>query len=165
MAKTVTIDKLGSALDDAIKMLSEGKEKQVEKAVRASFIDTCQEIIIKTPVNTGRARSNWFLSQGKPSGKVTESRNFDNRINEVRNKFSGKVFGNSFYLTNNLPYIKTLEYGGYPKNPQKGTRVRKGAGYEIRSRGGFSKQAPSGMVRITVNKFSRRFKKNLKVFS
>lgn len=47
----------------------------------------------------------------------------------------------SLFISNNLPYITTLEYGGYPNPPKKGT------GKTIN---GYSKQAPNGMVGVTL---------------
>lgn len=44
---------------------------------------------------------------------------------------------NPYYFTNSLPYIRKLEYGGYTSKPETAKTV-----------GGFSKQAPHGMVRI-----------------
>ena len=47
----------------------------------------------------------------------------------------------SIFISNNLPYITTLEYGGYPKHPKGG----KGKTVD-----GFSRQAPEGMVGVTL---------------
>jgi hypothetical protein len=166
VVKKVDADKLGAALSDVTSMLSSEKYAQVEKATRAAFIDVSSEIIIKTPVDTGRARANWFITQGSPSSEVTTSSNGSSRISEVQSKLSGDVLGKVFYLVNNLPYIGVLEFGGYPKNVKKGSRVKKGKGaFEIRSINGYSKQAPNGFVRLSVSKFERKFKNYLKAFS
>lgn len=44
---------------------------------------------------------------------------------------------NPYYFTNSLPYVRMLEYGGYTDKPETEKTI-----------GGFSKQAPQGMVRI-----------------
>lgn len=67
----------------------------------------------------------------------------------------------SIYIENNLPYINTLEYGGYPDPVKKGT-YEKGTGYVIKSRGGFSKQAPHGMVGLTMARYEKLLKEVLK---
>lgn len=162
VANKIEIGQLGSALNDALSMLKQGKEKQVDSALRDAFIGTAETIRIKTPADTGRARANWFLTKIKPSKKIVKS---NTSSQSYSSKLSGRVLGNRFFLTNNLPYIKTLEYGGYPKDVKKGTKKRKGGGYEIRSSGGYSKQAPNGMVRITLKNFPRRLKKALRVYS
>ena len=60
---------------------------------------------------------------------------------------AGKIF-----MTNNLPYARTLEFGKYPTPVKRGTYVGKGR-YEKRSQGGFSKLAPRGMVRVNALRF------------
>ena len=54
-----------------------------------------------------------------------------------------------YWIYNNLEYIHVLEFGLFPTPVKKGTRIP-GGGYEIRSEGGFSKQAPGGMVRLAI---------------
>ena len=63
------------------------------------------------------------------------------------------------FFTNNLPYIETLEYGGYPNPVKKGTWVKKSKSYEVRSTGGFSKQvAPDGWVRKTLKAMAKKIR-------
>lgn len=58
-----------------------------------------------------------------------------------------------YYISNNLPYIGVLEYGGYPNPPKKGSWSKRDQAWVIKSENGFSKQAPEGMVGLTVAKF------------
>jgi hypothetical protein len=58
--------------------------------------------------------------------------------------------GRKIYMTNALPYIRILEYGGYPNPPKRPT------GKTIN---GFSTQAPGGMVRISVAEFNEKLVK------
>lgn len=160
MAKSISIDQLGKTLSSVLGKLDEETLKSSEKAIRATFIETTEEIKVRTPVDTGRARANWFVTKGKPTNK-TVKRTTDNPSQNV-GKFSGAVLGETFYLSNNLPYINALEYGEYPKSVKKGSYNRKRKAYQIRSANGFSKQAPNGMVRITLAKFNRRLKANVK---
>jgi hypothetical protein len=87
----------------------------------------------------GRARANWFPTIGQPSDDTTESTN----QNESASRITGikdQIAGNVYYLTNNLPYIRRLEYDNW------------------------SKQAPRGMVRVTLrealNELKRAVSKN-----
>jgi hypothetical protein len=50
---------------------------------------------------------------------------------------TGAAIGNTFFFTNNVPYIRRLEYG-------------------------YSEQAPQGMVRRNLQNFNRLLVKNLK---
>lgn len=135
------------------------KNKEVElKDVRKTYAFALYSSIVKkTPVDTGRARGNWNISINTPDLSIDE--NID------KNKVPAKIKKNqqelekakkdeSIFISNNLPYIEKLEYGGYPSPVKKGTKVskkgEKPARYEIRSEGGYSKQAPEGMIGVTL---------------
>lgn len=90
-------------------------------------------VVKKTPVDTGRARGNWLISVNNPS-KANTSR-IDKRKTgaepsetikqEEKAKLEKAKGDESIYISNNLEYISALEYG-------------------------HSKQAPSGMVGVTL---------------
>jgi len=54
------------------------------------------------------------------------------------------VLNKKVYFTNNLPYIETLEYGGYP-NPSKGKKTTSGYSNQLRPF-----KSPKGWVRATL---------------
>lgn len=96
-------------------------------------------IVKKTPVDTGRARANWNISVGKVDDSVTdEKKKTGTKYKEKDIKVDGDE---SIFISNNIEYITKLEYGGYPNPPKNGTG---------KTEGGFSKQAPNGMVGVTV---------------
>lgn len=116
------------------------KDKEVElKDVRKTYAFALYTSIVKkTPVDTGRARGNWNISVGKDdttTKKDTEPqyRNIES-VPKVEND-------ETIYISNNLPYITKLEYGGYPNPPKKGNG---------KTVNGYSKQAPEGMVGVTL---------------
>jgi hypothetical protein len=80
-----------------------------------------------TPVDTGRARSNWAADEGAPGQHLHEFP--DAKPGSVPAPATPDVSGISgtkpVYIINNLPYIKRLEEG-------------------------HSKQAPAGMVRLAI---------------
>ncbi len=134
------------------------KDKNVEiKEVRKRYAFALYSSIVrKTPVgnpdfdkDSGRARANWNVSVGSPDTTVTN----DKRKNPLPlSKMPDPKGDESIFISNNLPYITTLEYGGFPNPVEKGSRTRKGvkpARYEKFSENGFSKQAPEGMVGVT----------------
>ena len=95
-------------------------------------------IVKKTPVDTGRARANWNVSAGNPDLSTSEeTRESPKSISTIPDPQGDE----SMFISNNLPYITKLEYGGYP-NPPKG-----GNGKTV---DGYSKQAPEGMVGVTL---------------
>ena len=63
--------------------------------------------------------------------------------------------GTSFSIINPSPYGPMLEFGGYPNPPQKGSYNYRTKTWEVLSIGGYSRQAPKGMVRVTIGEFSR----------
>ena len=115
------------------------KQKVEIKEVRRAFAFALYSSIVeKTPVDTGRARGNWNISVGSPDESTS---------NSTGPKFSSPKSlpepngDESIFITNNLPYITKLEYGGYPDPPKKDGG---------KTSGGFSKQAPNGMVGVTL---------------
>ena len=111
-------------------------------ALRAQTIVLFTEVIVGTPVDTGRARGNWFLSNNTPSNKTTQSTSPSAEAQKVPRNMLGK----KTFLTNNLPYIETLEFGGFPKKSTAKTS------------GGFSRSAPKGWVRKAVKRTQKRIK-------
>ena len=116
------------------------RKKSVEiKEVRKAYAFALYSSIVKkTPVDTGRARGNWNVSVGSPDTSITENTQPKFKSAESLPNPNGDE---SMFISNNLDYIEKLEYGGYP-NPPKG-----GKGKTVN---GFSKQAPNGMVGVTL---------------
>lgn len=102
----------------------------LDAVVRKVELDVSTSVILGTPVDTGRARANWFASFSAPSGQVSDRVDPSGgaSIDRVRGAVSTGKAGHVFYLTNNLPYILRLEQG-------------------------WSKQAPAGMVMLTVRRY------------
>lgn len=142
------------------------KKKGVQiKDVQKSFaFAVYASVVKKTPVgnpdfdaDSGRARANWNVSVGKPDTSVSDGKRKGPLPKSAMPEPDGDE---SIFICNNLPYITMLEYGGYPKSPKKGSHTRKGvkpSRYEILSQGGFSKQAPQGMVGVTIANSERLF--------
>lgn len=128
------------------------KTKQKTNDVKNKFaFKLYSSIVQKTPVDTGRARGNWLISPNAPTGEVDE-----NATAPKYNAGNAPKADNdeSIYIENNLPYINALEYGGYPDPVKKGT-YEKGKGYVVKSKNGFSKQAPHGMVGLTMARYEK----------
>ena len=98
-------------------------------------------VVMRTPVDTGACRQNWLVTIN------SETHNFD------PNKTGGSVVtdgvaviesakgDDKIIIQNNAPYARKLEFGGY--GTKKGKKV---------TEEGFSKQAPHGMVGVTIAK-------------
>lgn len=117
-------------------------------------------VVLRTPVLTGRARAAWNVSTGaidlsyppEEGGKGKGGRKFA-QLTQVQAAKALKNLGlyDIVWIANGLPYITVLEYGGYPNPPTLGSWNPKRQQFEFRSAGGFSKQAPAGMLRITID--------------
>lgn len=111
--------------------------KQIDQFVRKTAIDLTTSIIKSTPVDTGRARANWFVSFESAIEDTTDDTNFNNALADGINTILKGKIGKYIYIQNNLDYIAGLEYGQPYGNRSK-------------------RQAPQGMVRINVERFAKR---------
>lgn len=104
-----------------------------------------ERIVEDSPVDTGRFKGNWQATIGSPASGTLETLDKSGAATLAKaNAIAQNAGGNVFYLVNNLPYARVLEYGLY------GT----GAGATVKTtRDGYSVQAPYGMVRINVQRF------------
>jgi len=131
-------------MGDVKKMISDNK-KQANKDIRAVYLSGLTSIIKATPVEEGRARNNWFLTVGNPSGLFGRNKDKSGGGSQSSaNSIPGDVLNKKVYFTNNLPYIETLEYGGYP-NPSKGKKTTSGYSNQLRPF-----KSPKGWVRATL---------------
>ena len=72
---------------------------------------------------------------------------------EFRNRwipvaFGEKVLGNTYELINTAPYANVIEYGGFTDKPETEMTI-----------GGYSKQAPQGVVRVNLEWARQEIKK------
>ena len=97
---------------------------RIDNKIRAATSEVFKNIIMMTPVDTGRARGNWQCTIGAPF--VGEDRT--STVEKIQSTIPRRA-GSVVYLTNNVPYIGALEYDFH------------------------SRQAPAGMVRVSVALF------------
>lgn len=100
---------------------------RLDEVVRGTLLDLTRRVILRTAVDTGRARGNWQVSYGSPEPGVLARTDQSGQTTIAdaaqQTELAG---GNVWYLTNNLPYIQRLEFEGW------------------------SDQSPSGMVRVSL---------------
>lgn len=120
------------------------KQKHKIKEVRKAYaFGVYSSIVKKTPVDTGRARGNWQITVGQPAEGTTDEK----RTTPKKNAVPDVQGDESIFITNNLPYITMLEFGGYGKY-ENGEQKTKANGEKTVN--GYSKQAPNGMVGVTL---------------
>lgn len=107
-------------------------EQDLSKKIRTIAIQLLNEVTMRMPVDTGRARANTIVSIGSPVYQVLESydKSGGNTIMNGASRLSGLEPYTVVYLQNNLPYIERLEDG-------------------------YSKQAPVGMFGAAFNSVTR----------
>lgn len=118
-------------------------KKNPEIVIRQVSIKLFRAIILGSPVDTGRFRMNWQAAGSSPeTGTVAGvDKTGSTSINKMASVIVGLKDWSEFTLANNLPYANVIEYGGYPGEGPNTT-------------GGYSKQAPSGVVRVNVKRFN-----------
>jgi hypothetical protein len=95
-------------------------KKDYDEHTRKTALLVWRGVILRSPVDTGRFRSNWQIGTGAmPSGTT------DNTGGPMSFNVGGDLMGKTVYIVNNLPYARRLEEG-------------------------WSDQAPHGMVAITL---------------
>ena len=90
-----------------------------EKGVRKVVLAIDNALVSTTPVDTGRARSNWLPNFNGPAEGTTERTNAAAAKAEVAAKVASYDVNlhASVHLTNNLPYIGKLNEGSSEQQP------------------------------------------------
>lgn len=118
-----------------------------------------QNMVYASPVHYkdgGRFRNNWFLKVGSPSGKTrNKSVGGGGSLSSI-GRLPASVLNKKIYFVNNTPYATVIEYGGFPNPVRLGTNT--GSGFQKLSSGGYSKQAPHGVVRVELVKMRRKIR-------
>lgn len=102
-------------------------------ASRKIALELFARVILRTPVDTGRARANWGCEIGLPwrDSTVYVDKDGTAAIGRAAAKVAAWDFRKPVYLSNTLPYIGVLEFGKEDGTPG-------------------SRQAPNGMVRVSL---------------
>ena len=115
-------------------------QEKIEDAVQVIAMDTLRGVVLKSPVDTGRFRNNWIVSINSPSMEQTPAT--DASGSGAINKGMAAIEGydvettSRIYIQNNLPYGNRLENG-------------------------WLKQAPKGMVSLTLNEMNTKYREIL----
>lgn len=111
-----------SAREFAIDLRKFGKVTRDQASIifRKIALELDQRVVLGTPVDTGRARGNWFPSINVPAtGTTTDTDPSGAKALAAINAVVGSAeLGDTVWLTNNLPYILPLENGHSQQAPQ-----------------------------------------------
>lgn len=78
-------------------------------------------VVLKTPVDTGRARGNWQAAvNSEPTAEINrQDKEGESTIEEGGKSIANAVIGDTIFITNNVPYVLYLEEGTDKMPPQK----------------------------------------------
>ncbi len=167
----------GENFSEELQKLLEGYIETALNVSRDSAIDLFSDVIDDTPIwfeheeHAGNTKYNWRATSSAPSQNVLKGT--DKSGEQTKDRMESKVnraFDNKsnpkVYFSNAVPWIWDIEDGHYPSPVKEGSYNSKTGQMEIRSEGGFSKQAPLGMVKKNivgwverVESFVRRYAK------
>lgn len=136
----------GSFTFDLTKKINRAKVSMnavVQKVTYTIF----RSVILKTPVDTGRVKGNWVTSAGSYERAAVLTKDKTKRggrtIDDMANVVLKTPAGGIVYMVNNVAYLQYLEYGRDDGQPG-------------------SKQAPQGMIRITLLEYHNYLTKAIK---
>ena len=136
----------------------------IEKTLEGGVEDLVIDIVMDTPTwfdhekHSGNTRYNWTAKLNSPSSKYLKGTDKDgdktlNRAAKKIHQWSQSNSANELHFTNNCPWIWWIEDGLYPNPPDRGSYNTQTKEWEKRSSGGYSKQAPQGMVKNNTPNF------------
>lgn len=99
-----------------------GSKDKIDRVVKDSTQVLLSNVIYGTPKDTGAAQGNWQASVGQPKTGTTDRTGADAAVAEMKSVVPDEA-GNVVYLSNNLPYIRKLEYGHSQQATQGMVRV------------------------------------------
>ncbi len=104
MAKNVSIEHLGSVIKKNV-------EAELELEYKAYAFDLFSEIVKRTPVDTGRARSNWTIDINSPDYSTTDSTTAAEPSNINTEGFP------DVFISSGLSYVSELDKGRSKQAP------------------------------------------------
>lgn len=116
-----------------VKAWTDKTEQDIHDVVKASIVDVCSLVILRTPVDTGRARANWQpaintetdrsinwmgndSSENHDLSAPTPSDGSDYSIARVK-EIAEQAVGEYYVMTNPVLYADDLEYGSSNQAP------------------------------------------------
>jgi len=126
------------SLSADLRKIAKKKKQTLNQAYSSIMFDLANQMITMSPKDTGAFQANWLAALN--SGDYTYDKSKTN-VSEADGRLTitlgGLTTSSNFYFTNSLPYADELENG-------------------------HSDQAPSGVVRVTINDFPQIVEKRVR---
>ena len=101
--------------------ISDDMEEEISREARALGINLLNGLTRVTPVDTGRARGNWFVGIDRPNRSIDDFRKARQAITEgvatINDVVNGKY--RTIVISSNLAYIERLNNGYSEQAPKK----------------------------------------------
>lgn len=116
---------------DSLNKICKRAGDKAEMVVRKTALELQSQMIERSPVDTGRFKGNWQCGIGSMNADTNAApdKSGQGALGRTAAVLQGWKPGQTIVLSNSLPYAKRLELG-------------------------WSKQAPAGVVRLTVQNYS-----------
>jgi hypothetical protein len=122
--------------------------ENIEKVRRVYAFEILRRVIMRSPVDSGRFRSNWLTTINKETNetKDTMDKSGNLAMKEGKVKIDDVKGDDTIIMQNNVSYGAKIEYGGFTKKPETAKTI-----------GGYSRQAPKGVVGVTMSQADQIF--------
>jgi hypothetical protein len=117
------------AFADDVQRFADKSTRNAELVHKKIALEVFRRIVERTPVDTGRLRGNWQAAAGVYLDGELDARELATTVAAIEVAVLGGEAFVPLILVNNLPYARRIEYDNW------------------------SRQAPNGMVRVTVAEF------------
>lgn len=105
-------------------------DEDVVRFIQSVCFEAFRRIVLRTPIDTGRARGNWQIEINRPAEGIVDMELWSSVLERAATKLARIPPFSVVHITNNVEYVYYLEY------------VRR------------SKQHPEGMVEITLQELT-----------
>jgi hypothetical protein len=105
----------------ALRRIGRNVQENASKVVRAAAVTADQVVVVSTPVDTGRARSNWLVGvDAAPAGtREPADKSGQAALDDGRRAIGtfDAAKNSSIHIVNNLDYIQELDRGSSAQAP------------------------------------------------
>lgn len=116
---------------EVIQRFNRRMREQADRRVRRIVLKLLAEVLERTPVDQGTLRANWNCSEGSPDRSFDpKKRDYDASLTAAAGAIGHRLIGKRLFITNSTPYALRIEFG-------------------------YSRQAPNGMMWISVERIKR----------
>lgn len=96
---------------EQIRRYAEKQKRALHDVAAESIVDLSAAVIVQTPVDTGLLANNWQPTTDTPAGGIVDTEGEPAQMPAVVQTVAASI-GGIYYLTNNLPYVRRVEYEG-----------------------------------------------------